>query len=52
MKRYVLTDEDRAKGIAKRHDRSEAGRMRREAEMVLLNKLYAEMAMPEWYPHQ
>jgi hypothetical protein len=26
--------------------------MRREAELVLLDKLYAELAMPEWYPHQ
>jgi hypothetical protein len=52
VKRYVMTEEDRRKGIEMRREKGAARRMRREAEMALLNRLYAELAMPEWYPHQ
>jgi hypothetical protein len=31
---------------------SDAVVQRREAELVLLEKLRREAAMPEWYPHQ
>jgi hypothetical protein len=52
MKRYVLTDADREKGIHVRREGHEARRMRRQAELLLLNKLYAELAMPEMYPEE
>jgi hypothetical protein len=51
-----MTKEERARGpiaaAIARQDAAEAKRMRREAEMTLLNKVLAEAAMPEWYPHQ
>lgn len=52
MSKYVLTPEDRARGVAVRSEGREARKMRRSAELMLLNKLYAELAMPEWYPER
>jgi hypothetical protein len=56
MKRYTFSPEDREKGHRSRADRfsesSEAQKMRRQAERALLNRVLAEAAMPEWYPHQ
>jgi hypothetical protein len=54
--RYILTPEDRALGHRNRanclSESREAYRMRRQAELALLNRMMAEAAMPEWYPHQ
>lgn len=56
MTRHVLTAEDQRKAVLAAADardlRREFQKMRREAELALLDKLYAELAMPEWYPHQ
>lgn len=43
---------DTARANQARSDRTAAARMRREGELALLNRLLAELAMPEWYPHQ
>ena len=56
MKRYVFTQDDRAKGNAIRRAYNEEGRearrMRRMGELALLDKLLAEASMPEWYPER
>lgn len=52
MTRHILTPEERAKGLSIRTESYEARKLRREAELALLNRLYAEAAMREWYPHQ
>lgn len=51
MMRYTFNADDRAKSAQVRQSK-EARAMRREAELVLLNKLYAELAMGEWYPER
>jgi hypothetical protein len=54
--RHVMTKEEMARGkvaaAAARTFRAEAKVMRRDAELALLNRVLAEAAMPEWYPHQ
>jgi len=52
MKRYVLTDADREKGVHVRREGYEARKMRRQGEQALLNRLLAELAMPEMYPEE
>jgi hypothetical protein len=52
MKRYVLTDEDREKAVRIRREGHEARKMRRQGELALLNRLLAELAMPEMYPEE
>lgn len=38
--------------LPKRDDARAARNMRRQAELALLDRLLAEAAMREWYPHQ
>lgn len=49
MSRHVITLEEQARGC---RNRSHAWRQRRAAEAALLDRLLAEAAMPERYPHQ
>jgi hypothetical protein len=51
MSRYRVSAEDRAKSNLSPESR-DARAKRREAELALLDRLHAELAMPEWYPHQ
>lgn len=55
MKRYILTDADRKKALEVRGHNIEgrdARTARRKAELALLDRLRAELAMPEWYPER
>jgi hypothetical protein len=52
MAKYLLTKEDRAKGNLVRSEGNHARKLRRLAEMWLLDRLLAEAAMPEWYPER
>lgn len=48
--RHVLTEADIAKAVAVRREGHHARKLRRQAELWLLERLLAEAAMPEWYP--
>jgi hypothetical protein len=54
--RHVLTRADIEKAVQARrtanHESREAKRLRRQAELQLLDKLHAELAMSEWYPER
>jgi hypothetical protein len=49
VSRHIITPEERSLG---HRNRSDAWKMRRAAEKALLDRMLAEQAMPEWYPHQ
>jgi hypothetical protein len=54
--RHVMTAEEMARGkvaaAAARSLASEGRKMRRNAELALLNRVLAEASMPEWYPER
>jgi hypothetical protein len=52
MARHVLNSEDTKKASRRRSEIASAARLRRESELWLLDRLYAELAMPEWYPER
>lgn len=55
MSRHVLTQEDgnkaRRESARVRREKRDGVSLRRQAELYLLNKLLAELVMPEMYPH-
>lgn len=52
MTRHKLTRADTMKAVQRNSEIRQAKQMRREAELALLDRLLAEAAMAEWYPHQ